>query len=125
MTLKFKRDRKIRNKAELTRLQRQFDSCMAEIESLERSKATLSSAVAYVIGIIGTAFMAGSVFTYNAGYLPLSIVLAIPGFVGWIIPYLAYSRIRRRKTAKVNPLIDQKYDELYETCEKAHALLPE
>lgn len=29
VVMKFKRDRKIRNKAELTRLQRQFEACVA------------------------------------------------------------------------------------------------
>ena len=32
--MKFKRDRKIRNKAELTPLQRQFDACVTEIASM-------------------------------------------------------------------------------------------
>lgn len=125
VTLTFKRDRKIRNKAELTRLQRQFDGCIAEIETLERSRVIIPSATAYTIGIIGTAFMAGSFFAYNADQLSLSIVLAIPGFIGWLIPYLVYYRLRRRKTAKVQTLINQKYGESYKTCEKAHSLLPE
>ena len=38
--MKFKRDRKIRNKAELTRLQRQFNACIADIQS-----ATFSSRI--------------------------------------------------------------------------------
>ena len=36
--LRFRRDRKICNRAELTRLQRNFDSCVAEIDALEQSK---------------------------------------------------------------------------------------
>lgn len=35
VTMKFKRDRKLRNKAELTRLQRNFDACITETLSLE------------------------------------------------------------------------------------------
>jgi hypothetical protein len=35
--MKLKRDRKIRNKMELARLQRQFETAVAEIETLERS----------------------------------------------------------------------------------------
>lgn len=123
VTIKFKRDRKIRNKVELTRLQRQFDACVAEIETLEFSKVIGASVVAYVIGVVGTAFMAGSVFAYLDNRLPLSIILAIPGFVGWIIPNFCYWGIRKQKTSKVAPLIDQKYDEIYEVCEKANALL--
>ncbi|MEK4058234.1 MULTISPECIES: hypothetical protein [Paenibacillus] len=123
VTMKFKRDRKIRNKAELTRLQRQFDASVNEIETLESSKVIGASVVAYVIGVIGTAFMAGSVFANQADMLPLTIILAVPGFVGWIIPYFLFSGISKKKTNKVAPLIDQKYDEIYEVCEKANALL--
>ncbi|MBY9079347.1 hypothetical protein KIH86_18840 [Paenibacillus sp. HN-1] len=123
VTLKFKRDRKIRNKAELTRLERQFGACVSEIETLERSKVIGASAIAYVIGLIGTAFMAGSVFAYLDDMLTLSIILAIPGFIGWIIPYLSYRSIHNKKTAKLTPLIDQKYDEIYKVCEKGNELL--
>ncbi|MCO7127510.1 hypothetical protein NIE88_17270 [Sporolactobacillus shoreicorticis] len=125
VTLKFKRNRKIRNKAELTRLQRQFDGCVAEVKAMERSKFVVSSIVVYTIGIIGTAFMAGSVFAYQGSLLVLSIILAVPGFVGWIIPYFCFSAIHKKKSARVTPIIDQKYDEIYELCEKANDLLPE
>ena len=39
-TLCFRRARSISGKAELTRLQRNFDSCIAELRALERSKTT-------------------------------------------------------------------------------------
>ena len=123
VTMKFKRDRKIRNKAELTRLQRQFEACVQEIERLEISKSIIASAVAYGLGIVGAAFMAGSVFAYISGMVPLTIILAIPAFAGWILPYFCYLNISRKKTEQVTPLIDQKYDEIYEVCEKASGLL--
>ena len=59
VTMKFKRDRKIRNKAELTRLQRQFESGAAEIAALEKSKTLGASAAAFLIRNVGTANMAG------------------------------------------------------------------
>lgn len=123
VTMKFKRDRKIRNKAELTRLQRQFEAQVSEIEAMEFSKALGASTAAYVIGVVGTALMAGSVFAYLGGMLPLCIILAIPAFIGWIIPYFCYSNIRKKKTERVAPIIDSKYDDIYEACEKANALL--
>lgn len=58
--MKFKRDRKIINKAELIRLQRKFDACVAEIQSLEASKRGKAAVVSYAVGAAGTAFMAGS-----------------------------------------------------------------
>ncbi len=123
VNLKFKRDRKTRNKAELTRLQRQFEAAVREIENLEKSKNLGASVFAYAFGIIGTAFMAGSVFSYNGGLIPLSIVLAIPGFAGWILPYFLYIKLTNKKTASVTPLIDRQYDLIYETCENASSLL--
>ena len=44
--LKFKRDRRIPSKAELTRLQRQFEACALEIEALERSRTTAAAIAA-------------------------------------------------------------------------------
>ncbi len=123
VVMKFKRDRKIRNKTELTRLQRQFEACVAEIEALERSKQFAASAFAYVLGVAGTAFMAGSLFAYLAGLMPLCVLFAIPGFAGWIFPYFVFCHVQKRKTAEVTPLIDKKHDEIYETCEKANSLL--
>ena len=123
VTMKFKRDRKICNKAELTRLQRNFDACVDEILSLENAKHIKASVVAYTVGIIGTAFMAGSVFAVTAGRIVPCIILAIPAFIGWILPYFLFRGVKKKKTAEVTPLIDTKYDELYAVCEKAHDLL--
>lgn len=125
VAMKFKRDRRIRNKAELTRLQRQFDACADEVIALEQSKTTTASIVAYVIGLIGCAFMAGSVFAITAAVPStlLCVILAVPGFLGWILPYFCFTTIRRNKTNKLNPLIEKKYDEIYDICKKANGLL--
>jgi hypothetical protein len=123
ITMKFKRDRKIRNKAELTRLQRQFDTCVNEIASMENSKASTASIVAFTVGVIGTAFLAGATFSYLAENIVLCIIMAIPGFVGWILPYFLYNLTFAKKAAKVAPLIESKYDEIYEVCERANDLL--
>lgn len=123
VNLKFKRDRKIRNKAELTRLQRQFESNINEIEKLEQSKTTTASIAAFTIGIVGTAFMAGSVFAFLANMIPLFVILAIPAFVGWALPYFSFRKLIAKRTDTVTPLIEQQYDATYEVCEKAHSLL--
>lgn len=123
IVMKFKRDRKIRNKAELSRLQRQFEACAHEIEALERSKAAAASIAAFSIGLVGTAFLAGSMFAYLGGHLPLMVILAAPGFAGWIAPYFCYKNLRRRRTEQVVPIIEQKHDEIYEVCELGAGLL--
>lgn len=123
--LRMKRDRKIVNKAELTRLQRNFEACVAEIQALEKRKASVATVYALILGIIGTAFMAGSTFAVTAQppYIVLCIILAIPGVLGWILPYFLYKRVQGKETKKVAPLIEAKYDEIYEICEKGNKLL--
>jgi hypothetical protein len=121
--LKFKRDRNIKNKQELVRLEQAFEDDIQEIEILEKSKTTAASIAAFTIGIIGAAFMAGAVFAYMAGMLPLMVILAIPGFLGWIFPYFGYMKIKAKRIQNISPLIEKYYDAVYELCEKAHALL--
>jgi len=122
VNLKFKRDRRIPNKAELIRLQQEFDSHVKTIEKLEDSKNIAGGAAAYVIGLVGTALMAGATFSYLAGMIPLCVILAVPGFAAWGVSYLAYLRIKKGKTEKVAPMIDREYDAIYEVCEKANGL---
>jgi len=123
VTLKFKRDRKYHRTAEITRLMRQFDACTNEIVAMERSKGIGASTAAYIIGVLGTACMAGAVFAYLGEMIPLMIFLTIPGLAGWIIPYFCYVAIRKKRCSQVDPLIDKKYDEIYTVCEKANGLL--
>ena len=125
VVLHFRRPRTISSKAELTRLQRNFDSCVAELKALERDKTMPATIVALAVGILGTAFMAGATFAAVAEppVLWLTILLAIPGFFGWIVPYFLYQILVRKRTAEVEPLIEQKYDEIHSICKKGSHLL--
>lgn len=123
--LRLKRDRKIMNKMELTRLQRNFEFCLKEVTHLEKSKTTHAIMYALSIGIIGTAFMAGSVFAVSADppRIVLCIILAIPAFAGWITPYFVYKNVVRKRTEKLDLLIEEKQDEIFSICEKGNKLL--
>ena len=83
-TLVLKRDRKILNKMELTRLQRHFAACVRELDELERSKTAKASVCAFTVGIFGTAFLAGSTFAvvHEPPYILLTVLLAIPWLSG-------------------------------------------
>ena len=76
-----------------------------------------------ILGLIGTAFLAGAIFAYLGGLIGLCIVLALPGFIGWILPHFLYNSTYSKQAAKVDPLIEIKQDEIYEVCERANALL--
>ena len=123
--IRLRRNRKIMNKMELTRLQRNFEACVDEISMLEKAKTSKATVWALGVGIIGTAFMAASVFAITAPemYIALCILFAFFGFVGWIVPYFLYKRIAEKETERINSLIEEKYDEIYEICEKGNKIL--
>lgn len=124
-TLHLKRERKIMNKPELTRLQHQYEDCLHQIDLLEKSKSSKATAYAIGIGVIGTAFMAGAVFAVTAvtPMIILCIILAIPGFAGWIAPYFVYKAMCEKRIPVVNPMLEDKYDEMDQVCEKGRHLL--
>ncbi len=125
IVIRLKRDRKIINKAELTRLQRNFEACVEEIRNLDKEKTSRPSVAALTVGILGTAFMAGATFAITAPVpqIALCIILAVPGFVGWALPYFLYKVGVKKQTDRITPLIEEKYDEIYEICEKGNKLL--
>lgn len=123
--LHMKRSRHIVNKVELTRLQKHYESCMNEINTLEDSKNSLPTIVSISCGLIGCAFMAGSVFavTNIPPIIWLTVLLGIPGFLFWGAAYFSYKVVKEKRIQTVTPLIEAKYDEAYEVCEKAYRLL--
>ena len=123
--LVLKRDRKIVNKVELTRLQRHFEACMDEIAALEHSKTAAATIAALVIGLIGTAFLAGATFAavHEPPLWGLMVILAVPGFVGWLLPLFVYREMSARRAKTVTELVERKYDEIYEICEQGNKLL--
>lgn len=120
-----RRNRKIINKTELTRLQRNFEACLGEIKTLEYSKTARACAVALSIGIVGTGFMAGSVFAVTAKppIVWLCVLLAIPALSLWLLAPLAFKRLAVRQSKDIEELIEKKYDEIYELCGKGSELL--
>ena len=124
-TLHLKRDRKLLNRMELTRLQRNFEGCMEEIADLEKEKSRTATAVSIAVGIIGTVFVGGSVFAVTASppIIWLCVMLAVPGFTCWVLPYFLYRGIKRRKTEQVDLFIEKKYEEITGLMEKGHSLL--
>ena len=123
--LHWKRDRKLLNRVELTRLQRNFDACVRELDELEHSRTARPTICAISVGLLGTAFLAGATFaaTHEPPLVLLTVLLAIPGFLGWIVPYFLYRAMVRRRAKVVDELVERKYDEICEICEKGHRLL--
>lgn len=124
ISLKLKRDRRIKNRPLVAELQRKAENALSEIASLERSKTTSALASSLTIGIVGCAFLAGSVFAITeSDNWGLSIPLGTIGLIAWLVGFLAHGRIRAKKTQQLGPVIDRQYDVVYETSEQAAHLL--
>lgn len=123
--IQLKRDRRIANKMELSRLEHNFDACLAELEKLEQSKTRIPAIHTMTCGMIGTACMAGSVFAVTAEppVIWLCVLLAIPGFLGWILPCFIYRRGMAKREEIIAPFVEAKYEEIDEICRKGYSLL--
>ena len=125
VVLRLRRDRRILNKMELTRLQRNFEACMEEIDALEKAPDNTALGAALAVGLVGTALLAGSVFSVAATppIIWLCVLLGVPGLIGWVLPYFVYQHVRRKRARSLAPLIEKKQDEIWTLMEKGQALL--
>lgn len=123
VVMKFRREQAINNKAELTRLQRQFDAYAGEVIALENSKASIASAAAYALGAIGGICLVAAAALCLGGKGVLALLPAIPGLLAWVLPYACYKKMYRHKMSKVTPVIEKRYGDIRRVCEKAGRLL--
>ena len=125
VSLRMKRERKIMNKMELTRLQRHFEACVRELRLLEQSRDGAATAVALTSGFTGLLFAAGAVFlSFRSSMLRwVSVLLSLPALACMALAYPLYSRIRRRSARRVEPLVEAKQKEIYEICQRGRSLL--
>lgn len=119
----FKRDRKIFHRQELNQLEARFEHCARSIESMNETKGMTASVAASTVGLLGTACMAVSTFAYLAGMTPAFVIAAIPGFLGWIIPFFLYQHMKAAKERAIEPKIEEQKENIYEICKSGSDLL--
>lgn len=125
VNIKFKRDRRIKNKVQLLALQRKLENSLNEMERLEREPYVKGLMTSLAVGLIGTIFLAISVFAITAAN-PLYItcvLFGIVGIVGWILPYFVYKNVKASKETSNTSLIDEQYNNIYDSCEQARKLI--
>ncbi|MGC4154536.1 MAG: hypothetical protein QM628_15865 [Propionicimonas sp.] len=123
VTLKLKRDRRLRNRPLVNELQRKAENALDTIADLEKSRISTALATALGIGIVGSAFLAGSVFAIQADLWLLSLPLGAVGLLGWLTGWLAHGKVKARKTSQTAPLIDSQYEIVYDASDQAARLL--
>ena len=125
VNLKFKRDRKIKNKVKLLSLQRKLELSLKELEKLENEPNREGFIYSMIVGFIGTIFLALSVFAITATnpLLIPGIVCGVVGIMGWILPYFVYLKVKSSKTQENTSLIEEQYNTIYDSCEQAKKLI--
>lgn len=123
--IRLRRNQKIINKVELTRLERNFEDCIRKINFLEKSinsNGLILSIIIEVLVIVLT--LGGIVVSFNRDiFKDFYILLIVPGIIALYLPYFLYKYIRKKREYIVNNLIDEKYKEIYKIHKKGKKLL--
>lgn len=119
LMVQFSRPRRLAESSELTILQRSADQSLRRILSLERSSARVASLTAYAVGLVGTVFMAVSVFALLGDETMLSVVLGVVGIVWWVAPHVLYRGLLASRRSASAPRIDAEFGALFACAERA------
>lgn len=125
INLKFKRDRKIPNKAKVVTLQKKFENSLKELKRLEKEPNSKGSFYAVVASVIGTIFLTISVFFITAAnpiYF-LGAIMGIIGLIGWFMAYPIYKKVKTKQEEINASLIEEQYNIIYDSCEQAQKAL--
>ncbi len=128
VTLSLKRDRKLKHKQELTKLERQAEDTFKTINGLNRAKTMGASIFAYIFGVIATLMLGGGMclvmlIENNIPALAGGILLGVIGIVLFGINYVIYSKIAAKKTKEILPIIDDNEEKFANILEKGNDLL--
>lgn len=125
INLKFKRDRKIPNKAKIINYQKTCENSLKELSRLEKEPNKKGSIYAVINAIAGTIFITISVFSITATtpHIILGTITGIIGLIIWFLSYPIYKRIKINLEKTNTSLIEEEYNKIYNSCEQARKLL--
>lgn len=128
VTVSLKRDRKIKHKQELVKLERQAEETYLAINKLKSAKTLTASVFAYIFGCIATLILGGGMsmcmmIENNVPVFVGGIILGIAGIVLCSVNYVIYKKIEEKKTVQVLPLIDDNEEKLANILAKGNDLL--
>ena len=122
-TLKFKRDRRIENKQQLGNLEQEYEEALSAIHHIERKNTAQTMGISLGTGIIGTGFIGLAVYNFAFSKPTFGVLFAAIGAVGWAIGFFSNMKVGKKKSSQTKPYIQEQLNIVYNTCEKAHALL--
>ena len=128
INLSFKRNRKIENKMELTKLQEKVDNILANIENLQTKKKNAGVVEGISTGVVGALIFGGGMSmsmlnTASVGLLVGGIAVGIVGITVGLLGWLVLKKINKKKNTKIQPILESEFDKLADVCEQAHGLI--
>ena len=128
VNVSFKRNRKIENKMELTKLQEKVDNILANIENLQTKKKNAGVVEGISTGVVGALIFGGGMSmsmlnTASVGLLVGGIAVGIVGIAVGLLGWLVFKKINKKKNTKIQPILESEFDKLADVCEQAHGLI--
>lgn len=120
--LTFKRKHDFREKDRICHYQHKFEHCMEELRDLEISKKFSAIVSGVAVGLAGILFVTAGIILMKQG-AAYGMALLIPGFASFLLAYPCYRVISRNKEKQVEPLIQERHDELFLLSQKAAQIL--
>lgn len=123
VSLSFKRNRKIKNKIELHKLQSKIDSTLQKIGVLQTKKSMAGMTPALSIGIGGALVFGGglsmALLLSGIGGLVGGIILCVAGAAVATTAYPFYKKLSKKQLEKIEPMLETELDNLSDYCEQA------
>lgn len=128
MVLSLKRDRKIRHKQELNRLERQAENGLQTLDRLSRAKTGSARVFAYVFGVLSALVLGGGMclVLLNENSIPAlvgGIALGLVGLALCCANYVIYQKLAEKSAKKILPLVEDEEEKLANLLERGNDLL--
>ena len=125
--LSLKRDRKLKHKQELNKLERQAEETVETLNSLKKSQTAGAKIFSYTFGVAATLVFGGgmclAMLIESVPALVGGIVLGVAGLALCGVNALLYRKLAAKKTKDVLPALDQTEEKLAGILEKGNDLL--
>lgn len=126
VNVSFKRDRKIRNKSELLRVQNKVDGVIANVEKLQARKKSAGVPEAITLGTIGALTLGGGMSMVmvlkTMPFMAVGIAVGVVGIGICLLGWLAFNKVGKKRLSEIEPLLENEYAKLSDLCDEALSL---
>lgn len=127
INVSFKRDRKIKNKVELLKVQQKIDASLTNINKLQNEKKNAGVPEGITVGVLGCLTLGGGMSMVmcleGIGFMIGGIALGIVGIGIGLLGWLTHNKVQKKKLEKLEPVYQSELDKFSDLCEEANKLV--